>query len=838
MSTWLSFNEIPLRRAKVRLSRGLEPDTSVIEFPASVGLKLLPAPLVPESKSLARPDVAAEIGKTRSKALELVKELPRTGVVSLAEDDPDKGLFWRADFVLHVTRVETVFVDDTGAWAMWRAYLVDNRAYFSRGLVVRPGGARFNIRLPDGTLDRSTVKPSGAPYTLGEIMRDFVVPAMETSPKLAVYPPEWDEDVAARDWGELPLALAVLLQVVRDQGLEDPVLRLDGTIAIHAAGEGVVGFTLGLLDGKSVGGNLAPFSEFLRLSRDGTGAGFVREFTHPEPYLVVVGGPRITTVALDDWVPVVIVEGRVRLLNEGTVRALTNNRYGMTWLLKWLLAPGAYQHAAGAPQKGLTILREQGLRLWQMPGFSVFAEDGQFVKFGENGHLAPLLPQAETNDGRRRPVAVECPRFQAISRTFADETDEGLTFQAAVRKVVDVSTVFRNTDALRQFDNPEKALGLKALDLGVLGFKKIASDQLARLKREAAKIELAKTIDASAAGLWEQAFLEQLRASDATSGGASEAIFKAMQSILALEVESGRLGKSGEVQSPAARAAAKARAQSAIAALDAADRELERKAKENANLTTVGAKRGRELTAVVYRNVPRADDPGAQVYSDRLCIVRTSEIAATLKDPSVHAPFETSLVQGAVRVRFGARSRPKVDESFKLPNPVDQFGNEIEVPTPLGEQNEGLENAPETETVFSIAFKRTDRGKAEECPLAEAVKHAPPVRDDSRVELVPLSGQGNRAELVAWARSLAVARFRKAEVIDGETLVVARPHPCVPDGLVQSIEWTSGEEDGAPCGVDMVVQTGTSAYRTATGLKTRVRPSPPVPRRADDPGAA
>lgn len=480
--TFGTFQGIPVRAVTYRRARGATPGGAEIllfgrDFPSGFECKT-PAP-----GQLAVPAPPPE---TTSPTGSQTKDAPITPVTParqlayegfLVMSETVDGKTWAHPPVrLFVERVETVKLADQGGTAIFKVVAWDERYHWDHGWLKRWS---FNRRRTDGTISLDSVNPDGSPVTVRQIA-DTVVGSLFRKPALKHAPPEWSQKTAAMDFGPNPAPISALMRLVREHDLELPCLRLDGSVALHRAGDGFVGYA------EDPGGpNSKPFPPGMLLWKDGTGQGYAIELGYPEDFVLVAGGPRVVTIALDDCEPVVIVEDLVYVLNEENVRFLTGGAQGLDWLKKFVFSPPEWAGDPGIPEPILEIFRTQAYRLWRIPGVEVetkasepapkaapagaeaqgdaaqpdatqerprgVAPDpwdprikvlkpgappsgpgadqeglpagkkqrGIVREPGPNAHLVPLLPRAESSASKRLPVMVETYTFAVKRRKLA-----------------------------------------------------------------------------------------------------------------------------------------------------------------------------------------------------------------------------------------------------------------------------------------------------------------------------------------------------------------------------------------------------------------------------------
>lgn len=485
LGTHASYQGIPCAAVRFVRSRGYGADRSQVTLPlsrfgadfralAAQAAQLQQQPPVELPENLA--ESFGDVERSPIPLGDLPDELRYEGTLVLSEDGEQvvtvPGLV--------VTRAETEQDDDTGGPAFVRLTLMDWRLFLSRGAL---GRWSFNALRQDGAVSTDTLKPDGTPYSLADVAQE-VAAGLWRKPTLEV-PEGWaglSREVVWPAWQRSVTALAELAEL---GGASEPCLRLDGVLALHMAGKGVLGYAPG---GK--GPNSQPIPKEYWLDEDGRGQAWTIEKAWPDEFLLFVGRPRVASVALDLWEPVLLIEGSPFFLSEELVRLLTGDRYGLVWLQKWVLLPGSDQDAIGVDDRVVELFREQAYRLWRLPGAEKVKLDGKaedplafarelearaerlardaaaqagapvegagsdaalaealakVAKVGEsaqrgfytgepgaNAHLLPLLYRAETASGRRLPVTVEAWGWELKRRKF--DVAEGTAKLEEVRR--------------------------------------------------------------------------------------------------------------------------------------------------------------------------------------------------------------------------------------------------------------------------------------------------------------------------------------------------------------------------------------------------------------------
>lgn len=469
--TFASYQGFPLARCVVHRSRGWGADLSIVEIHVGGGIPydVLPpppeklyltvvrgqGPQPPPTPPSALPAQTPE-GASTLRLPDGSKKLEACGTLLMIEVVRDK-LYGFALPGLFVIRAETVRESDNGQAQRVRLTLADIRFFFVRGLM---GRWSFNRRGADGKIRLDSVRPDGSPFSRRMIV-DGAAAQLPSSPRVTAGPATWAADFGAVELPAFDPALHALKTLVEPAGLEDPCLRLDGSLAFHPAGEGQVGFAQG-----GAGRNDRPIGLEFILSKDGAGKGRVVEPGFPEEFIVVVGGETVATVVMDDCEPVLILPGNeVRPLTEELVRRLTDGRYGLDWLMKFVLRPTAFQNVPGVDPEVLDLFADQAGKCFRIPGVEVRVDPAarapragvlpganeaaadqlsrdaaekqpsrDVLEPGPNARLLPLLDRAESQAGQRLPITVEAYTFSTVHQILAG-TPSQEAYQVVVREL-------------------------------------------------------------------------------------------------------------------------------------------------------------------------------------------------------------------------------------------------------------------------------------------------------------------------------------------------------------------------------------------------------------------
>lgn len=432
--TYAWYQGIGLADCSLSRARGWTSSPSTVEISAAAFPAIAPAPLAAlfdgamtliEAPAPSPPPVAAADQPPPDRVLPPTTTLSASGTLALAYVAGDGTAYPMPPVELWWTRAEAVRSADGASVIRVRLTLADARYFWARGLLRRWS---FNRVLPNRQLAADSLGEDGKPLPRAIIAAQEVCQQLAGRPILAAYPRPWDDDRSPLEFPVFGRALEALAALAQRDGLEEPCLRWDGTMALHAAGDGALGYAP-----RGLGANLTPFpgTGFPALDKAGQGRGDVLQPGHPEELVLVVGSDRVATVAIDDWQPVLVLTGGSLILplTEKVVRDLTDGNYGLEWLARFVLQPAAYQANPSLDPNVADLLAEQAWRLWRLPGAVVEAvaapavgagllsgglPEGPALQVGTpgpNAHLLPLQARAETHNGRRLAPTVECYTF-------------------------------------------------------------------------------------------------------------------------------------------------------------------------------------------------------------------------------------------------------------------------------------------------------------------------------------------------------------------------------------------------------------------------------------------
>lgn len=866
--TFATYQGLPCLSVRLVRSRGIGSDRSTVTIPIESWEALSwrgpsdvnldePPPL--EVPTTIAGSFAGPVGR-----MELPRELRYEGTLVLSED-PSHVM---AVPGLAILRVETEQGAESGP-PFVRLTLVDVRAFWSRGLL-----ARWSYNLQDGDFVRQdTIKEDGTLFSLAEVLDD-VAGSLWRRPDVTAKPAGLASDlreVAFAPWAQSSVALQELANLA---GAEEPCLRLDNTIALHEPGDGKLGWAR-----NGEGPNAEPIPPEFILDEEGRGRRDTAEKGWPDEYLVFVGLPRIASVALDEWEPVLLFEGAPFYLSEQLVRDLTDQKHGLDWLQKFVLLPSADQGSVrGVDDRVLKLLREQAYRYWRLPGAelrggrgavasgpilftpgenllsagaavvdaALGAEDQGYYTGapGPNAHLLPLLDRAETTGGGRRlPPRVEAFGFEEKRRKF-----EASAATAALVQVNRERAALRSAAATRaaqsairnpfDYGNPPArpraarngtpGLSIDDFNGGALLPAGLERERVEYYLRELRRANLLRELSPDLAQRYEQTLRSEAEAG-AASGRPDQISLELARQLVGLEGEAA--DSFFELNPFNSAAVSQANLREALLRQSGAQARsaIEQAAQRSAQLRR--RSQGREAAAlnpealmgpVFLQNKRRTTDAGARVVSAELGIVRTSGLAGIVRDQGVHDRIMTSFKPMPVRVTFGARLRPRVDKP-----PTDRVPTQPGRLPEASDADQGPDNVvPQVlsarESYYASAWRRTGVGRVVRVEVEDV-----PLHRASRVsvrfqELVALTGISNRPRLDQQAEATAREMSRRKDEIRSQSLSVAGPWPVQCDGLISRVEVVMNKAGGAPCGFTTRVTIGGTATEAAPS-RTRER---------------
>lgn len=861
--------------------RGIAADRTLITIPAGEWSKLVvadftrdqlkkrPAVEVPDRLSTAF-DVSAV-----QKPLELPTKLEGEGTLVLAEASDRKVAI--AGLVVIKVETDQVNADGTG---FVKLDLVDERFFWSRGILRR---FSFNELREDGTTSKDTLKPDGERWTLGDVLRENVLPSLWRKPEAGFVTSGFS---AAREvaFPYLGRAARALSQLGELAGATDPCLSNSGQVSLYKPGEGLLGEAK---EGEPV--NTVEIPPDVIKDADQRGRRYVLEKGWPEECFVFVGRERVASVAVDGWEPVIVQDGRPYFLSEELVRALTKGKKGLAWLQKFVLLPSADQGVEGVDDRVLKLFREQAYRLWRLPGVETVGkvskedleaalqlpkddparqaleaqgEAGYYTGSpGQNAHLLPLLERAETVSGRRTPVTVEAYSFET-KRARLRATTSGAALIAVREKQAEIRRSVRSADLSGSKRDPFSYASPPVIDsdsgiVRLFGGGKVDGLSLSemlggsvppgvdveaveRYMREQRRVDLIRQTNPDLARRYEQSLSEEAKALTESGDGTADESLRLAKTLVGFEKEAAKdtaaedlipgadeqAGLRGKFRQQFSSQAAQQAGQSA--------KRAERARRQRTSRQEAGVGPQRLQGPAFLQPKARAVDTGARVYSAELGIVRTSFLAGHPREPEVHVPTMTSLQPLPVRVIFGAKLRPQIDRP--QPKPSDRPRTGSVSPQEFTHKTLGLfyegpfrldhvipKVLGEESSYYVSAWTRTALGRVEVTAL-EQVPWDRATRVDVRwQELVALNGSSNRDQLDKAAKEAAVERSKTEETIRSEDLTLVGPWNVQCDGLISRVEIRMERENDAPCGFTTKVTVGGKGSTDPTSTRTRTR---------------
>lgn len=850
MGTKATFQGYPLRALRYTRARGYRPSGALMvmaveDFPSGFDFRTpKPGDL---TNARAKPGVVLD--STRSTAdtpsgpPPLAKALDYEGWLVMSETV--SGQTWDHPPVrLFVTSVATVKGSGDRAFVEVRAY--DVRYHWDRGWARRHS---YNRKRPDGTIALDSVDEQGNPVNRSQIAAD-VCSSMFRAPRLARSPSDWLTDTSSVQFVPNSTPVVNLAQLVNASDLVEPCLFLDESVGLFRAGEGMVGYAK--IEGEP---NSQPFPPELLLCKDGSGQADVAEWTYPEDYVIVAGGLKVVSVAIDDAVPVLDVDGATIEVNDENVRFLTGGKFDTAWLRRFVFLPADFAGAPDLPEPIARAFREQAYRLWQVRGVEKDVQaDGEQPEGarrvvrqpGPNAHLLPLLPRAETIAGRRLQPVLETYTFaqrhrslkgggqfarqQAAIQELARLRSEIIAaantqgskdpFSGKSFRVGDGQTVLKDREQL----DPRKFVS-QADEVAFLNAGGDMDEFLSYVNQARAVERISESAGGGYAQQYEAALKERFAAEDSATGSMGGRLYEAAKRFLDLEKKARE--KRGNFQTVTDSFKGGGYAGALAAEIQALTRELALRQEEKKRRSQVGGGEGADVPSmVVFVNVARAVDAGARVYSAERGIFEASGLAGHLVSLEVHdlSHPAAQLSVCPVRTVFGATLRPRLDVAYRTairpqtgtpPAGGDCPGGDNVVPA-------ALEDA---ECYYLAAFQRGPIGGAVPVPLAQVPPgQALVVQRPDLVELVPIEGASNRGALDLEAAKIAAELFRAKPLVRTTKTTVARPWPVNCDGVVESVEIVMRQKDGAPCGFETTLVTGAGAL-SDTGGTTREDPA-------------
>lgn len=857
MGTKATYQGFPLFALRFSRTRGYRPSGAIMQiavdsFPTGFDFKT-PKPgdlATPKAKPGVVVDSTLATADTPSGPAPLAKAFDYEGWLVMSETVG--GTTWEHPPVrLFVTSVATVRQANAGrAVVEVRAY--DVRYHYDRGWARRHS---YNRKRPDGSIALDSVDEQGNPVNRKQIAAD-VCSALFRSPRLSRAPADWLTDTSSVQFVPNSAPIVNLAQLVNAAELVEPCLFLDESVGLFRPGEGMVGYA------KAPGEpNSQAFPSELLLYKEGSGQADVAELNYPEDYVIVAGGLKVVSVAIDDAVPVLDIDGATIEINDENVRFLTGGRFDTTWLRRFVFLPADFSGGPDLPEPVARAFREQAYRLWQVRGVErdVLADPDQpegarrFVRVaGPNAHLLPLLPMAETIAGRRLPPALETYTFAQRHRALKGGGQLARQ-QAALQELARIRR--EATAAANLAGNRDPFSGARVTGNALTGEAELspggvltpeARKELARagidpseLNQWVQQARLAERIgEESGAGFgqqYETALRERLAAEDDATGGSSQRLYELAKKFLEFEKKA---NDQGSIEDSTFQAFKKLGLDGALEdEIRAVSREAQLRREERERRRAVGGGEGADVPSmVVFVNVARTVDAGARVYSSERGIFESSGLAGHLESLEVHdlSHPAAQLSVCPVRTVFGATLRPRLDVPYRT-TPRPRTGDDPEEGESVGDCPGGDDVVPaaleDSECYYLAAFKRGPSGGAVPVSLAEIpAGQGLVVRRPDLVELVPLEGNSNRAVLDQEAAKVAADIFRVKPLVRSSKVTVARPWPVNCDGVVESVEIVlrptgAGFETTVVSGAGSLSDTGGTredpARRGAAALKAQ-----------------
>lgn len=856
---WQGFG---LRSVQLRLARGYQASLSTVELfvrgwgggfaVLTAGRDQDPEPLPPDA------------GRATTAAQGLVElepptweTIPWSGWLTLVEIED--GQTWLVQHgPLYVVDVEEVLRSgdaDPARWSVLRLTLADPRWRWGDGVLRRWS---YNRARADGALVPDSLRPAdltraGLPWTAGEVVAD-VASHLRGAPVVTRTPARLGAQAGPVSLPPWSPALAALGELGRRYHLEEPCLAWNGRVELYEPGEAAGA-------GDPAGVLVDDQPPELRLWLEGRGSTHQAELGWPADYVLVRGGARYATAAVDGWVPVLEGADGYAPLDEATLVRATGGapppgafRSWLEWLNVWLLGPRSHKGITGVSRALAELLDAQAYHLWALPG----ALD---PTPGRRSHLLPLGPRAEAGgDGRRLPLQVltygYAPAHVELAGTSeqADATRAARASLAAVNRAANEVLALRSgpgafLEGIRQGLDQEAALlvslgetrglflgpAVRSLTTELVAGGGLTYEALAQELAKARSVEVLARRDPGLAGEYERA----LKALYEAEGGDRALIYDAAKVVADVErqlrEESGPLDQGA---SPEALLRERPQLEALVRAkMRALEQELQarRAARELASRTGAQAGAARPRSVEIHENLARDVDAGATVYDADRGVVRTSRRACWLADPEVTDPLTTHLVPKPVRVVWGCQVRPRRD----LPPgtvPAPQTG------APPADQEPDVvpTGRHDGDSWFTAVYARSALGRPEELrelrapsPYAQAqgdplaalrarvLSRATPVDAPDLVELVPLPpARGNELELDRGAFEAAQGPLSRRALIRSDRVTLARPIPVRLDGVVAGVTITS-RPDGAGFQTEVVVGSSEAALDP---YRTRVRP--------------
>lgn len=508
--TLAAYQGFPVLEATLRRSTGVEPDGCTVTMALSA---------FPEGFDFSTPP-RGKLGDPGDPA----GAVPSVDVIrgGRADVPPERksfhamGTFVAAEAVdaeawsvvlpgLYVHSIEVTKRSPRGASIVTLA-LSDVRSLWGYGYLPR---WTFNKLKGDGTHHEDTLD-DGKPWTLARMLEVAIVPNLLGRPRLAHVPEKWKNVIVSFDFGG-PIPTVEAVRQIIDHFKGRISLHWDRSVGFYRDGEGKVGHSPG---------NDPSNAAALPDAKTADGDVLTREYGYPPEFVIVTGGPRVQTVALDCCDPVLVIEGIIwhlaaglhyllhgdprdgisreitdlrarmaRFQREGRAHDPANDRLlagleaklaelnakdpqeatpeEMAEIRRFVLKPSSVQGTYAYTDRAMQILREQAFRLWRIPGAETWAR-----------HLLPLRARAETDRaGHSLPVTVETfrwrirqtsirkkPRGSGVTTEGAPETQEERDLRQAESELARIRRLIQSVSGNATFDLDA---GFEAFGLGV-----------------------------------------------------------------------------------------------------------------------------------------------------------------------------------------------------------------------------------------------------------------------------------------------------------------------------------------------------------------------------------
>lgn len=276
--------------ATLQRSCGLEPDVAMIQFSETQFREWVPQLDMNRFRRAGEASLPALVAELRNgitfRSPTSQDPAPYAGTLALVEDDVSTlvvSMYLDAVRVVEDGTPQVVEVTLADVRRFWRTY----------GEVTK----EFNVQRKGGGYQFYSLRGEGEnrhPWTLRELC-EFFLDRLPGRPVLVEFPPGAEplRPRTLRCWGARPVE--ALAQLISDYDLEF-ALNLDGSASIYESGAGVVGETSGSKGGKNEPADWDYISDRSRRVRN----------DKPES-VVVVGGRRVWTAAIDYMIPILLI---------------------------------------------------------------------------------------------------------------------------------------------------------------------------------------------------------------------------------------------------------------------------------------------------------------------------------------------------------------------------------------------------------------------------------------------------------------------------------------------------------------------------------------------------